>query len=73
VKPRRVIITIEAETDLSLAGLRNICGVIVREGRYCQRVVSDNRFVASQVQVNAIQPVRESYKLTKANRAKGAK
>lgn len=54
MKSRRVIITIEAETDLPLADLRNICGVIVREGRNCQRVVSDDRFVTSQVQVNAI-------------------
>lgn len=78
MKSRRLVLTIEVDTDLTIAEIskadRIAIGMDSHMGAvwiYREPGPGSGRLV--QVQVNAIQPVRKPYKLPKAKRAKGAK
>lgn len=78
MKSRRLILTLECVTTYTLAEIRAaLTHVALSHGRWITRYPDNeddgmpNRIV--QVQANAIQPVRKSYTLPKAKRAKGAK
>lgn len=79
MRSRRLILTLECVTTYTLAEIRAaLTHVALSHGRWITRYPDGesgdgmpNRIV--QVQANAIRPVRKSYTLPKAKRAKGAK